>query len=402
MTSILTNNGAMTALQTLKGVNMSLGKTQDEIATGKAVASAKDNSAIWAISKVMESDVKGFKSISESLNLGESTVAVARQASESVTDLLTKMKGAIVSSQQDNVDRTKLQADIASYTDAINTIVGSAQFNGLNLVNGSAGATINVLSSLDRAADGSVASSSITVSNTDLSTGNYVAKAAFTGSDGASTDADVAGFQLDKATGTGTLVLDAATAFAEGDKLSVTVGGKTASYTISAADAASTTPGDIAAVGLKNAIDALGIADLTVDYDSGTPGTLSFTNGSTRDLAVSAQFKNAGSGGLSALSSIDVSTKAGATAALGNIETLIQTSVDAAASFGTSQSRLTTQKEFISKLSDALTSGIGTLVDANMEEASAKLQALQVQQQLGIQALSIANQAPQNVLSLFR
>jgi flagellin-like hook-associated protein FlgL len=54
------------------------------------------------------------------------------------------------------------------------------------------------------------------------------------------------------------------------------------------------------------------------------------------------------------------------------------------------------------KQMDALKNGIGAMVDADMEEASARLQALQVQQQLGIQALSIANQAPQNILSLFR
>ena len=53
-------------------------------------------------------------------------------------------------------------------------------------------------------------------------------------------------------------------------------------------------------------------------------------------------------------------------------------------------------------LVDAMTSGIGGLVDADMEAASAKLQALQVQSQLGVQALSIANQAPQSLLSLFR
>jgi flagellin len=53
-------------------------------------------------------------------------------------------------------------------------------------------------------------------------------------------------------------------------------------------------------------------------------------------------------------------------------------------------------------LTDSLKSGIGSLVDADMEAASARLQALQVQQQLGTQALSIANQAPQNILSLFR
>ena len=58
MSSILTNNGAMVALQTLKSVNSNLAKTQAEISTGKTVETAKDNAAIWAISKIMESDVK--------------------------------------------------------------------------------------------------------------------------------------------------------------------------------------------------------------------------------------------------------------------------------------------------------------------------------------------------------
>ena len=68
MSSILTNNGAMVALQTLKSINNDLSKTQSIISTGKSVGSAKDNAAIWAISKVMESDVQGFKSIQESLD----------------------------------------------------------------------------------------------------------------------------------------------------------------------------------------------------------------------------------------------------------------------------------------------------------------------------------------------
>ena len=87
MSSILTNNGAMVALQTLKSINNNLAMTQGEISTGKSVATAKDNAAVWAIAKVMEADVKGFKGISDSLNLGQSTVAVARSASETVTDL---------------------------------------------------------------------------------------------------------------------------------------------------------------------------------------------------------------------------------------------------------------------------------------------------------------------------
>ncbi|HEX9859493.1 MAG TPA: flagellin, partial [Paracoccaceae bacterium] len=156
------------------------------------------------------------------------------------------------------------------------------------------------------------------------------------------------------------------------------------------------------AVGLKGAVEALGIDGLTVDYDSGTPGTLAFTNGGTTDLSVSAQFSNADSGGLGALAAIDVTTSSGAVAALGSIETMLQTSIDAAAAFGSVQQRIDIQSDFVGQLSDSLKAGIGAMVDADMEETSARLQALQVQQQLGIQALSIANQQPQSVLSLFR
>ena len=106
--------------------------------------------------------------------------------------------------------------------------------------------------------------------------------------------------------------------------------------------------------------------------------------------------------GLGALSSVDVSSDAGAAAALGTIETLINTSIDAAAAFGSAQGRIETQQNFVSNLTDSFRSGIGSLVDADMEETSARLQALQVQQQLATQSLSIANQAPQSILSLFR
>ena len=60
------------------------------------------------------------------------------------------------------------------------------------------------------------------------------------------------------------------------------------------------------------------------------------------------------------------------------------------------------QKNFVSGLRDAIDKGIGQLVDADMNEESTRLQALQVQSQLGIQALSIANQSSQSILSLFR
>lgn len=397
MSSILTNSSAMVALQTLRGVNKGLAQTQAEISTGKSVGSARDNAAVWSISKTMESDVKGFKAISDSLSLGSSTIGVARQASETVTDLLTQMKGLIVGAQEENVDRGKIQTDIDALSDQVTSVIGAAQFNGLNLLTNNA--TVSVLSSLDRSGT-DVTASTIDVAGQDMSTGGYAAKAAFSLTTGsASTDQDRAAFSLDGAGGTETLTIEDPT-YVAGDKIGLRIGDQSVSYTVSQSDVDATTTADLVAVGLKNEIDALGVDGLEVDYDSGSPGALVFTNNGTDDVAVTAQFKNAGAGDLATLSTIDVETDAAG--ALGTIETLIETGIDAAASFGSIQKRIDTQAEFVSNLTDSLTTGIGSLVDADMEATSARLQALQVQQQLATQSLSIANQQPQNILSLFR
>lgn len=76
--------------------------------------------------------------------------------------------------------------------------------------------------------------------------------------------------------------------------------------------------------------------------------------------------------------------------------------VDAATSLGIAEKSIETQQSFLGELSKRLDSGIGSMIDADMESEAARLQALQVQQQLATQALSIANQGPQNILSLFR
>jgi flagellin len=407
MSSILTNNGAMVALQTLKAVNSSLADTQNQISTGKEVASAKDNSAVWAISKVMESDVNGFQAISDSLSLGESTVAVAPEASETITDLLTQMKEKIVAAQEDNVDRSKINDDVTALKNQISSVVSAAQFNGLNLVDGSTAST-SVLASLDRDSSGNVTASSITVTAQNLSTGGYSAKAVFdaTNTEGVSADGqDSFGFSLDDNGGTdddGVIEIEphGTAAYAAGDSITMRLGDVEVSYTVTAEDIASTSTADVIAVGLKSAIEASD-ANVTVDYNIANSGRLTITNDGSDSLHVSGLFRYAGSGGLGALAAIDVSTSGGASSALGAIETLIDTSIDAAASFGSSAGRIETQADFVSNLTDALKSGIGSMVDADMEETSARLQALQTQQQLAIQSLSIANQAPQSILSLF-
>ncbi|MDX1742853.1 MAG: flagellin [Ruegeria sp.] len=405
MSSILTNNGAMVALQTLKMVNKDLAQTQSAIANGKDVATAKDNSAVWAISKVMESDVKSFNAIKDSLSLGESTVAVARNASETVTDLLIQVQEKIVAAQEDNVERDKIGDDIDALKGQIESVVKAAQFNGLNLVSG--GGNAEVLSSLDRNSSGAVTPSSITVTAQNLSTGGYTAADVFTGTDGAPADvADSFGFALDGNGGSdddGSIVITDPGTLAAGDTFTIRVGDIEASYTVKAEDvAAGNAPEEIIAAGLKTAIEA-SAANVTVVYDPATnPGQLDITNEGAESLQISGQFRNATSGGLGELAAIDVTTKAGANAALGTISGLINTAIDASAAFGSVQNRIETQKEFISNLTDSFKSGIGSLVDADMEETSARLQALQVQQQLATQSLSIANQAPQSILSLFR
>jgi flagellin len=80
----------------------------------------------------------------------------------------------------------------------------------------------------------------------------------------------------------------------------------------------------------------------------------------------------------------------------------ISSMTTSAATLGSAKQRVNLQKDFVSSLSDAIDRGISSLVDADMTEESTRLQALQVQQQLGVQALSIANQSSQTILSLFR
>ena len=84
------------------------------------------------------------------------------------------------------------------------------------------------------------------------------------------------------------------------------------------------------------------------------------------------------------------------------LQTAITGIINASTTVGSLQTQISTQRTFNSSLSDALTSGIGSLVDADMNVASTRLQALQTQQQLGIQALSMANQNSQLILKLFQ
>ena len=98
----------------------------------------------------------------------------------------------------------------------------------------------------------------------------------------------------------------------------------------------------------------------------------------------------------------EVDTVTNAKNALSLVNASIQNVSLALSKLGTGSKALNTHMNFVNKLQDAIEAGVGNIVDADLAKESAKLQALQTKEQLGFQALSIANQGPGNLLSLFR
>ncbi len=150
-------------------------------------------------------------------------------------------------------------------------------------------------------------------------------------------------------------------------------------------------------------------ADLSIvaSYDRGASGTptVSTIDVSVTDVTLFTD-GTAGTGGslgaVYAITGLDTADDAAITAFIGTVETALGTMTDGAATLGAAKKRVDIQKDFTSKLMDAIDRGVGQMVDADMTKESARLSALQTQQQLGIQALSIANSNSQNILSLFR
>jgi len=122
----------------------------------------------------------------------------------------------------------------------------------------------------------------------------------------------------------------------------------------------------------------------------------------TRRITTAAQNMKLSGAIVTLKSTATISTQAKASTLVATIQTSLTNVNSAMAKLSSGAAKFSIQATFSQKLSDTLTMGIGNLVDANMAQESAMLQSLQVKQQLGVQALSIANQAPQTILSLFR
>ena len=162
--SVNTNVGAMVALQYLNATNAELEKTQLKITTGLKINGPKDDAATYAIAQNMRGEVSGWSSVGTALSTGESIVNVAIEAGKSISDMLVQMKAKVVQANQSGLDaasRSAIHNDFLALRDQIITIVGTAEFNGSNLIEASA-VDLNVLSTVD--------GSTITVSGQSMDT----------------------------------------------------------------------------------------------------------------------------------------------------------------------------------------------------------------------------------------
>jgi flagellin len=343
--SINTNFAAQTALASLNMTNKSMLETQSRISTGFRVATAEDNAAYWSMATSMRADNKSLSAVNDALGIGAATIDVAYTGMNAAIDVVKEMGAKLVAARQPGVDKAKVQSEIDELQNQLRSIAKGATIAGQNWLGVDSGSAsyqseVSIVASYARSSG--VNGSEVAVGTLSIDVGsNFLLDANTDGTTGAVADSGAAGPEALGILGSARL-------------------------TRADADAA-----DLA----RGSIDADGTIVL-VNYDA--------------DNATTAE--------------IDIST-----ASDDDIEDYIQ-AVDsaltemttAATNLGSTKKRIDIQKSFVGSLMAALDRGISTLVDADMNAESTRLQALQVQQQLGIQALSIANSSSQNILSLFR
>lgn len=422
MTSIMTNTSAQVALQTLRGISSNLDTTSERISSGLKIAGASDNAAYWSIATTMKSDKSALGAVTDSLSLGSSIADAAYNGLDQAKDLLGKIKDKLTTAAGDGVDRATVQDEIDVLQEQLKTVASTSSFSGQNWLEADSASTKKIVSSVSRDSSNSLAVSTINVDTTDLMLYSTTGNAGILDKS-ISIDSNVAAM--------GTTAVDT-TAYDMGATLvsfSVSQNGNPA-RTVEI-DADTLTRAGLSDTNLRSSADvkavltqALADADITgIEVAVSSAGAVTFSSSET--FAVGAATDDAGTPGDSVtalgLSTTAVTPTAGTiTGSVDGINiaavtdsTQIQNSLkivdealkqvtSAAATVGSVQTRIGTQKSLVSSLSDTINTGVGSLIDANMEEESTKLKALQTQQQLAVQSLSIANSSSQNILSLFR
>ncbi len=403
MLSVNTNYSAMIALQNLNFTNNELEGVQNKISTGFKISSARDNGAIYAIAEGQRSRVASVAAVKDGIDRANSTIDVALSAGKSIGEILQKLKAKAVAAQADDMtpdQRSALQADFNAMRSQIDTIANSAQFNGANLAAGSF--NLNVLIS---DLGGSVAATTDGVQTlalpTPISGSALITAASAAGGDIA--DGDLVTFALTDSVNLSTFTIAVeltagmtvddyveSVNSASGGKISASYDDVAGQFTYLIND---TDYDDLAIT--SDGVDAAPIgAGVATAVVSSAGSNVMVVNGTDMTLA-SAMF--------STFATVDIATSAAsATTAANALEQAIVDLNITLASLGSQATALDAQNDFLAKQSDEIENVIGNLVDADLAKESAKLQSLQIKQQLGAQALSIANQAPQVILSLFK
>jgi flagellin len=414
----MTNTAAMTALQTLRGVNAGLATTQNRISTGYRVATASDNAAYWSIATTMRSDVQALSAVQDALGLGAATIDTMYTGLNGTVEVVSSIKAKLVAARTPGVDRAKIQSEITELQKQLKNTADSAVFNGENWISvdstsSSYNATKSVVASFSRVA-GTIKIDTLSVDLEAIKLYDANLDTAYTAQ--TFPTVDTAAY---------------AAASDVGGNITVTIA--TAVPTVlTIAVAANTSLADIAteinklnveglSVGVSTAGDKLSFFsrnDLDIDIDASVSGlgaavtltalaapvdTKKGVLDQTFDAYTGAAWETV------SLDSLDISAITDNVSDLAKLETYIQGVEDAfakitdsATNLGAIKNRIGLQQNFVKTLTDSLDRGVGQLVDADMNAESTRLQALQVQQQLGIQALSIANAGSQSILSLFR
>jgi flagellin len=399
MLSVNTNYRAMLALQSLTSTQEEMGIVQGRINSGLKIASAADNGAIFAIAQGQRSRMSSLSSIKDGLDRTAATMDIGISAGTAIAEVLQQMRAKAVNGQSNDLtteQRNSLQADYDAMRNSIAQIAGAAQFNGLNLI-GSGGASVQLLTSDVASATSGRQVQSTVVAGTVPGLSSYVAGQTGTAVvAGDITRLNLNGVQIGQVTITGTMTIQQyldGVSTATGGRVTATYDQSNGQFTYRAPEAVVTT-NELSVTAATTARSWLGHS----------VAATAVTGGGSSMTITDWDWTAGGAGALSTVSTAAslLSSAASATTTVGNLDTAINTLNVQLATLGAQAKAVDIQNTFLTKLRDVVEEGISNLVDADLAKESARLQSLQIKQQLGTEALSIANQAPQFILSLFR
>lgn len=160
MTSILTNTGAVSAVDHLRTISTARTDKQQEVATGLRVKEAKDNSAYWSIATIVKSDTRALSAARDGLDFGAASADTATVGMQNAIDIVDEIKKKLLNALERGVSHKKVNDELTELKDELRTLAESSTFNGVNwLIRKSAAddAGPEVVSGFGRSADGTVA-----------------------------------------------------------------------------------------------------------------------------------------------------------------------------------------------------------------------------------------------------